>query len=115
MTEDQLQMMVAKYLDIMGWTWCHVANERKTSPRAGGKLKAKGVKKGVPDCLIFENWLEENRDVMPGIAIELKSAKGRLTTEQSDWLKALSERGWKTAVCRSLQEVIDVCSVLNRT
>ena len=52
--EDDLQMACAQYLDLMGWLWCHVGNERKTSPRAGARLKKKGVKSGVPDILIFE-------------------------------------------------------------
>jgi len=52
--EDSLQISVATYLDYLNITWCHVANERKTSPQAGARLKNKGVKSGVPDCVIFE-------------------------------------------------------------
>ena len=52
--EDDLQMACAKYLDLLGVLWFHCGNERKTSPRAGARLKKKGVKSGVPDILIFE-------------------------------------------------------------
>ena len=53
--EDDLQKQVAKYLDLLGLLWFHPANERKTSPAAGKRLKLKGVKSGVPDCIIFNS------------------------------------------------------------
>ena len=70
------------------------------------KLKAQGVKPGVPDVLIFDSppALPERR----GVAIELKRRKGgRATGYQQDWLTALAERGWFTAVCRGAGEAIE--------
>ena len=65
--EDNLQKQVARYLDLMGLLWFHPANERKTSLAAGKRLKRKGVKSGVPDCIIFNSSKRKN-----GLAIELK-------------------------------------------
>ena len=95
--EDDLQMACARYLDLMGWLWMHPANERKTSPRAGARLKKKGVKSGVPDILIFEPM-----DGFNGLAIELKTGKNKLTETQKEWMSRLSKKGWDIAVCPNL-------------
>ena len=84
--EDDLQMACAKYLDLMGVLWCHVANERKTTKPAGKRLTKKGVKSGVPDILIFEPRGKYN-----GLAIELKAGKNKLTKPRNleirKWLR----------------------------
>lgn len=102
--EDNLQMAVARYLDhCPNVIWYHVANERRTSPQAGRRLKNKGVKSGVPDVMILnaENGFN-------GLAIELKIKGGRLTENQKNWLLKLDRINYKTAVCFSLDEAIDV-------
>ena len=92
-------MACARYLDLMGWLWCHVGNERKTSPRAGARLKKKGVKSGVPDILIFEPKGRYN-----GIAIELKTGNNKMTSNQLKWLEKLVEKDWYVGVCYSFDE-----------
>ena len=62
--ETDFQKTLARFLDQYGVVWCHVANERQTSIKQsrggryyspeGNKLKSMGVKKGVPDVMIFE-------------------------------------------------------------
>ena len=114
--EDNLQVAVAVFLDLKRVLWTHVANERKTSPRAGKRLKDKGVKSGVPDVLIFES-----RGEFVGLAIELKverdngrkkdgtkrkPTRSRLTDNQKKWLSDLSSRRWETVACYNLDEVI---------
>ena len=91
--EDDLQMACAKYLDLLGVLWFHCGNERKTSPRAGARLKKKGVKSGVPDILIFEPKGRYN-----GIAIELKTGNNKLTRNQIKWLERLEQKGWYCCV-----------------
>jgi len=113
--EDQLQIAVAQYCDLKKWRWCHVANERNTSPRRGALLKKKGVKRGVPDVLIFEWWSSPRHlpEQCPeswtdgfGIAIELKAPKRYPTPEQREWLADLKARGWLTGVAHTLDEFI---------
>jgi hypothetical protein len=100
--EDDLQMATARYLDTMGLLWSHVANERKASPQAGARLKAKGVKSGVPDVLIFEPSGDYN-----GLAIELKIKPNKLSQSQKEWIRRLEISYWKTSVCYSIDEVIE--------
>lgn len=80
----------------------HPANGGKRSKGEAGKLKAMGVKKGVPDVLLPMPW----RGFM-GLAIELKSSKGNLTAEQGDWLARFGSGGYFVAVCRDLDSFIN--------
>jgi hypothetical protein len=110
-SEDNFQMKVALYLDMIDALWFHPANERKTkmiinskgqrySPE-GSKLKAKGVKSGVPDILIFNQ-----RHGFQGLAIELKVGSNNLTASQIDFLIRFNAQGWLCFVSWSLEEVI---------
>ena len=100
--EAILQRQAAWLLDRSGLLWTHPANERKCSPAQGARLKAAGVKAGVPDILVFEPLPEADGF---GLAIELKAGRNSVTPEQEGWLRRLEAAGWRTAVCRSLDEV----------
>ena len=102
-TETQFSISVARYLTAKGALFTHCANERKTSPMAGAKLKAMGQSKGVPDFLVFNS----NR-TFNGLAIELKVKYNKPTPEQLQWLSNLEKQGWKTLWSRSLDEVLEV-------
>ena len=57
-TEREEQVKLAKYLDSLGLLWCHVPNEGhggygKGAQIKGARLRAEGLKSGVPDVLIF--------------------------------------------------------------
>lgn len=101
--EDNLQKAVAKYLDSLGVLWCHVANERKTSFQAGKRLKLKGVKSGVPDCLIFEP-----KNEFTGLALELKIKPNKPTSNQFVWLNSLYSKGWLSDVAYSFDEAKEI-------
>lgn len=126
--EDELQRAVAQYLNLQRWRWFHYPS----GARMGGKnpavtagiMKGFGLKRGVPDVMIFERWSKakktEFNPIQPigpsgfGVALELKSPRGQLTVEQADWLEALKERGWLVKVCRNINEVIAVCEAVRR-
>ena len=96
-TEYQFQCIVAELLDNLGRCWTHVPNEGKRSPVTGARLKRAGLKKGFPDVIIIDGR----------IAIELKTKKGRMTPEQTDWQERLTAIGWTAVTCRDMQAVID--------
>ncbi len=110
-SEDSFQIAVSKFLNDLNILWTHIANERKTDVKtnkkgvtysaSGAKLKAKGVKRGVPDVLIFEP-----RGEHLGFAIELKVGKNTSTPYQTEWREKLHMRGWLTMESKSLDEVI---------
>jgi len=101
--EDDLQMAAARYLDLIGAKWFHVANERKTTRQAGQRLKKKGVKSGIPDIIILDQ-----KKGFTGLVIELK-IKGNYTTEnQKKWLKTFKGLNYMAVVAYNMDEVIDV-------
>jgi hypothetical protein len=76
-----------------------VPNGTRTTPQIARKMKAEGVQKGVPDiCFPIP------RQPYHGMFVEMKTETGRTSPEQKAWLKALAERGYYTAVCRSWTE-----------
>jgi len=65
------------------------------------RMKREGQKKGVPDLV-----LACPRNGYHGLFIELKTAKGRVSPEQSEWLQQLSEQGYRAEVCRGADAAI---------
>ncbi len=71
-----------------------VPNGGRRDVVTGARLKAEGVKRGVPDV-----WLPVARGGYHGCVIELKAnVKGRPTREQVEWLKKLEEQGYYAAL-----------------
>lgn len=63
-----------------------------------------GVKAGVYDFIIFESNIEN----VPGVIIEMKTDKNKLTDSQKWFRDAMVQRGWLAATCYSADEAISV-------
>lgn len=82
----------------------HIPNGGYRDKREAGKLKAMGVKSGVPDI-----FLPVGRNGFKGLWIELKKpVKGIVSKEQHEWLNYLSTQGYATRVCFGWIEAKDV-------
>lgn len=104
--EDAEQQVLAKWLDMHRINWFHPPNGGHRNVIVASKLKAQGVKRGVPDVMIVDPPPAYPDNV--GTAIELKRRKGgTLTKEQKEWLAILDARGWAVAVCRGATEAIE--------
>ena len=69
-----------------------------------GKLRAEGVKAGVPDYI-----LPVAAGGFHGLAIELKRRQGGQTSrEQAQWIEALRAEGWRAEVCKGWQQALSV-------
>lgn len=105
--------------------WSHKADVRALMPQlrwlhhspgggkrdsfTGAQMKALGTKPGFPDLI-----LPVKTSMSTGLVIEMKSAKGRLSTEQSEWLDHFIENDWQIAVCRSAEDArIALCGHLD--
>lgn len=72
----------------------HIPNEGKRSLGAGARLKAMGLKSGVPDLC-----LPTAHGGYVGLYIEMKIKPNRPTEKQKKWLRALRAAGHMVAVC----------------
>ena len=72
-----------------------IPNGGLRNPVVASKLKAEGVKAGVPDI-----FLPEARGGYHGLYIEMKRIKGgRLSTEQAQWIADLLGQGYAVYKC----------------
>ncbi len=127
-TEHQHQVTVVEWCDLMArhkypmlkWIYA-VPNGGDRHKAVAAKLKAEGVKPGVPDlCLPFPKPLVVDSypealgvDVRPGwhgLYIEMKSkdTKGRVSPEQKEWLEYLEFVGYKVGVAWNADQAIQI-------
>ena len=84
------------------------------------KMKAEGVKKGVPDIflpvkkidvglevVVNDELSEQFGKVWCGLWIEMKAGKNKPSEQQKWWLEQLEKQGYVTRVCYSAEEAID--------
>jgi len=81
----------------------HIPNEGKRSKATGGRLKAQGLKPGVPDVC-----LPTAHGGYIGLYIEMKVKPNKPTENQKRWLRALREAGHMVAVCYGFEEARDL-------
>jgi len=66
------------------------------------KLKAEGVKSGVPDV-----FLAVPKNGKSGLFIEMKYGKNKPSANQKWWIDSLRVEGYETAVCYGFEEARD--------
>jgi len=89
-----------------------IPNGGKRHVKTAAKLKAEGVKAGVPDLFLAApvgykveaNGRKIIEHLSAGLWIEMKTPKGVIRDSQQKYLDRLSEFGYSTVVCRSFEE-----------
>lgn len=92
-----------------------IPNGGARSKATAGKLKAEGVVPGVSDLILLvprEIVAHMNGKAVLiqaafGLCIEMKTKTGRQSHEQKEWQAKVESRGYKYAVCRSLEDFIN--------
>jgi hypothetical protein len=81
--------------------WMHaIPNGGHRNKATAGRLKAEGVKPGVPDI-----FLPAVRGCFHGLYVEMKRTEGgRLSAKQKEWAVALSARGYCVAKCEGWED-----------
>lgn len=106
-TEEQEMRALAQWLDWHGILWAHPPQESPRHIAYARRLKAMGMRAGLPDVLVFD--IPPAARQYSGVAIELKRrVGGRVSKTQETWLRQLDERGWYTRVCQGADEAIEV-------
>lgn len=104
-SEDDIQITL---IDWTGWQknrlpgielLHHIPNGGHRNKVVAAKLKAMGVKPGVSDL-----FLPVARLGYHGMYIELKSATGRISDEQANWINRVRAEGYAAFVCYSVDE-----------
>ena len=97
MTEHEIQREFVKWFrqTYKGVRIFAIPNGGYRGKSQAMKLKAEGVSKGVPDLFCPELYLW----------IEMKREKGGIVSpEQKEWLEYLASVGYKTMICRGLDD-----------
>ncbi|MEO9246443.1 VRR-NUC domain-containing protein [Citricoccus nitrophenolicus] len=81
LTEKQLQGTITDMATMLGWRWYHTHDSRRSAP-------------GFPDLVMIHTG--QGRTIWR----ELKTAKGRVSPAQRDWLADLVAAGEDAAVWR---------------
>ena len=109
-TEEQEQAAVFEWVSLMQKQFPelallhHIPNGGDRHPAVAAKLKAQGVKAGVPDLC-----LPVARGGFHGLYIELKRRKGgRVSDDQQAWIGELSAQGYRAEVCHGAEEACDL-------
>lgn len=104
MTEHQIQVQLFRWWHISASEDKHdllfaIPNGGARNAITGAMLKSEGVKRGVPDMFLALPIHGKH-----GLWIELKTEKGRLTSEQVHMCQKLSEQGYAVRTCYGFDE-----------
>lgn len=103
LTEEQEQILLVNYLDILGIKYTHIASSTFTkSWKVKNRNKAMGVRPGLPDLVMIIN---DNV-----VFMELKRTKGGvLSPYQKEWIKDLKACvNVEVFVCAGFQQAKEV-------
>lgn len=100
--EDDMAVSVANYIRLQypKVLFSHVPNGGKRNAREGARFKRMGVRKGIPDFLIFET----NDPNLRGVALELKVKPNKPSPEQVEVIAELKRLKWVAEICYSFDE-----------
>jgi hypothetical protein len=106
-TEDEDQIALIAWFDLqypaLRGRLAAVPNGGHRNKATAGKLKASGVRAGVPDLQLLTP-----RHGFAGLIIEMKREKGgQLSPEQADWLDWLNAQGFMAVVCKGFAAAKD--------
>jgi len=103
-TERVIQVAIAQYLDMRRICWWAIPNGGNRNIITATKLKAEGVKSGVPDIAIVHEgqafFLEVKKP-------KTDTPKGRLSDNQKIMIKRIEKAGGEVSVVYSIKDVIN--------
>ena len=107
-SEHREQVALMQWVEWMTPRWPEldmlfaIPNGGDRNEVVAAKLKAEGVKKGVPDMM-----LACARGGFHGLFVEMKrESGGRVRPEQDEWREKLLAQGYQAVVCRGLGDAM---------
>jgi len=107
--EHQIQKAICDYLDLTGLCYWAVPNGGNRNVITAKKLKAEGVKAGVPDITIICTGRYVGLEVKKP---KTTTPKGRLSKNQKRMIKKIEEAGAHVEVVYSLEDAIKIVEKL---
>jgi hypothetical protein len=107
--EHQAQRAVFTWIDLQSGKYPELAlafaipNGGNRNIITASKLKAEGVKSGVPDI-----FLPVPKGVFHGLFIEMKIKPNRVSKEQTGWIRQLIDNGYRVEVAYGFEEAVAV-------
>jgi hypothetical protein len=104
MKEDDIQKRFVRLIDRLNATqqadilFCSTQGGLRMRIGQARKMVEGGYRKGIPDILIYT----PSRG-FSGLALELKTMKGRASPEQLDWVERLKLYGWDAHVVKGYE------------
>ena len=108
MSEERLQSEVVRYISLQypKARYCaSLGGQYQPFQSQRNRARNTGYSKGFPDLFIYE---PSPCGKYHGLALEIKTIKGRATKEQKEWVEALNERGYKAEVVKGLPAILDL-------
>tara|TARA_R110002012_G_scaffold82720_1_gene208866 strand:+ start:131 stop:490 length:360 start_codon:yes stop_codon:yes gene_type:complete len=109
MSEERLQSEVVKYIQLQypKVKYCaSLGGQYQPFQSQRNRARKTGYVKGFPDLFIYESRTI-NGITYHGLALEIKTIKGRATKEQKEWIEALNERGYKAVIVKGLPDILN--------
>lgn len=112
-SEHDEQVMLIQWCDLMAnrdpayRLIFAIPNGGQRNKITAARLKAEGVKPGVPDL-----FLPVPKGIYAGLFLEMKRRKGgRVSPDQVSWISSLMSRGYKCVVCRGFEEAQEAIEI----
>lgn len=97
--EQRIQIAVCDFCRLYKIPMIHVPNEGKRTAYTGNLLKTMGMRPGFADC-----FFPRGNNTFKGMFLELKSAKGKPTALQINFLGEMMAEGYFTAITYGIDE-----------
>ena len=101
--EHQIQKGIAQYLDLLGLCWWAVPNGGRRNISVARKLKAEGVKSGIPDITLIYNGKYYGIEVKKP---KTETPKGVLSSNQKTRIAQIHAYGGVVGVVYSVPDLI---------
>lgn len=109
MLEHEIQSACIRWFrysyPTLKWHLWAIPNGAYKSKLTAGKFKEEGLLSGVSDLMLS---LPRQSTGEHGLFIELKTAKGKVSETQKEFMKHQKEVGYRCEVIRSLEEFINL-------
>jgi hypothetical protein len=100
MSEHEIQKAIVQYLALKNLCYFAVPNGGHRHIVVASKLKAEGVRSGVPDIALIHQGHY--------YGIEVKTLKGRLSDSQKTMIQLIHDKGGLVGVVRSVKDTINL-------